>query len=100
MGLLEKAIDVYKEKQKFDNERNESIAEEFAKEALERLNEILIGKDKSFYYSGEIEIIEKCPGSTTFRVDGILFVVNYSQRIYDISVRQTCPKCKTEYNTT
>ena len=81
MGLLERAIDAYKEEKKKIKEINEKEAEEFAKKALERLNEIITGNDKSSCNgndNNDIRTISRKPGCTDFLVDGIHFRVTYS----------------------
>lgn len=108
MGLLERAIGAYKEEKKKIKEINEKEAEEFAKKALERLNEIITENDKSSCYGNDnndirtisrkdIRTISRKPGCTDFLVDGIHFRVTYSSHGYnDAYVIRICPMCRAE----
>src|SRR3989304_1652472 len=90
MGLKEKAIGAYEEEKELIKESNIKEAETFAENALISLREIL-GDE-----CGNIKIVVKRPGSTSFRVDGISFRVTSSQGYSDISVIKKCPICETE----
>ena len=90
MGLKERAIEEYEREKELVKESNLREAEKFAEKALHSLRDI-IGNEY-----GDIEIVAKQPGSTSFRVDGILFRATTSQGYYEINVVKKCPICEIE----
>jgi len=93
MSLKEKAIEAYEKEKELIKESNLREAEIFAEKALKTLRD-MIGEEY-----GNIKVVVKQPGATSFRVDGILFRVIASQGYYDINVIQKCPICEVEIAT-
>lgn len=90
MSLKEKAIEEYEREKALIKESNLKEAENFAEKALKALKDIL-GDE-----CGDIKIIVKQPGATSFRVDGMLFRVTTSQGYHETNVVKKCPICETE----
>lgn len=90
MGLKEIAIEEYEKEKELIKDSNLREAEKFAEKALHSLRDI-IGNEY-----GDIEIVVKQPGATSFRVDGILFMVNTSQGYPIVSVVKKCSICEIE----
>lgn len=89
MSLKEEAIEAYEKEKELIKESNLREAEKFAEKALHSLRDI-IGNEY-----GNMEIVVKQPGATSFSVDGILFRVTSSHGYNEISVVKKCPICET-----
>jgi len=92
MGLKEKAVEAYETDKELTKKSIEKEAEIFAEKALKSLKDIL-GEE-----CGNIEIVDKQPGATSFRVDGILFEVCASQGYPFVNVIVNCLICGNKIN--
>lgn len=90
MSLKEKAIEVYKKEKELTKERELIEAEQFTKDALKVLND-MIGVEQD-----NITILSKQQANIDFCVDEVLFRAVQSQGYPEINVIVKCPLCGTE----
>lgn len=90
MNLKEKAIEVYKKEKESIKERELREEEEFAKEALKVLSDIIgVEQDNMTILSKQQGFIELC-------TDGVSFRAVASQGYPEINVMVKCPLCETD----
>lgn len=99
MGLREKAIGVYEREKDVAKVNRMKEADMFAEKALKYIREILGDGEEIPDDCGDIIVLAKQPGSTSLRIDGILFSVSASDGYHHASAIKKCPVCGIEVDT-